>query len=252
MPITWASPRAISRPSDNALLWRWDNTDPFGNNAANENPAGLGTFKYELRFPGQYYDAETGTHYNYFRDYDPAIGRYAQSDPAGLYGGLNTYGYVGAGPLSRVDPQGLFSPDQHYLMTLAAMASISCSKLSRFGLAWDTMWVDFENGSQDPEDSYRHSMCMPGEGRWPHSPSFRDNYIPYNVGSCTQKGLANGLHAVQDGFAAGHKKECWNGGFPGLSHLLHDFVPTPAECSAAIEASKRLIQDFVRRCNCCS
>ena len=68
------SPRAITRPGDNALLWRWDNTDPFGNNAANENPAGQGTFKYGLRFPGQYFDAETGTHYNYFRDYDPQSG----------------------------------------------------------------------------------------------------------------------------------------------------------------------------------
>ena len=75
------SPRAVTRPSDNAIMWRWDNTDPFGANAANENPAGQGTFKYALRFPGQYYDAETGTHYNYFRDYDPTIGRYEESDP---------------------------------------------------------------------------------------------------------------------------------------------------------------------------
>ena len=78
------SPRAVVRPSDSAIMWRWDNTDPFGNNAANENPSGQGTFKYALRFPGQYYDAETSTHYNYFRDYDPSVGRYEQSDPIGL------------------------------------------------------------------------------------------------------------------------------------------------------------------------
>ena len=48
-----------------------------------ENPAGQEVFRYGLRFPGQHFDAETGTHYNYFRDYDPAIGRYLQSDPPG-------------------------------------------------------------------------------------------------------------------------------------------------------------------------
>ena len=103
------SPRAVTRPADNQVMWRWDNSDPFGNNAANENPAGLGAFKYALRFPGQYYDAETGTHYNYFRDYDPAIGRYSQSDPIGIKGGVNTYGYVGQDPIQLIDPLGLFT-----------------------------------------------------------------------------------------------------------------------------------------------
>ena len=72
-----------------------------------ENPSGLGNFTCNLRLPGQYFDRETNLHYNYFRDYDPSIGRYVQSDPIGLGGGLNTYAYVNGQPLRLVDPLGL-------------------------------------------------------------------------------------------------------------------------------------------------
>jgi RHS repeat-associated protein len=55
---------------------------------ANENPSALGTFTCNLRFPGQYFDKETNLHYNYYRDYSPEIGRYIESDPIGLAGGV--------------------------------------------------------------------------------------------------------------------------------------------------------------------
>jgi RHS repeat-associated protein len=100
------TPRQIVNTS-NQLRWRWDFADPFGANVANSNPAGLGSFAYNLRFPGQYYDGESGLHYNGFRDYDPRLGRYIESDPIGLMGGVNTYAYVGGNPLGWVDPTGL-------------------------------------------------------------------------------------------------------------------------------------------------
>jgi len=99
------TPRKVTDVS-NQLRWNWDPT-PFGEGAPNENPASLGQFKYNLRFPGQYFDGETNLNYNYFRDYDPAVGRYVESDPIGLIAGVNTYGYVGQNPLIFVDSLGL-------------------------------------------------------------------------------------------------------------------------------------------------
>ena len=101
------APKKVTQ-TNNGVRWTWDR-DPFGTTTVNENPAGLGTFSYNLRLPGQFYDTETGLSYNYFRDYDPAVGRYVQSDPVGLRGGLNTYGYATANPVMRFDTTGLTS-----------------------------------------------------------------------------------------------------------------------------------------------
>jgi RHS repeat-associated protein len=67
------------------------------------------TLTVNLRFPGQYYDSETGLNQNGFRDYNPALGRYVQADPIGLYGGVNLYGYVNSNPLMYIDSKGLYA-----------------------------------------------------------------------------------------------------------------------------------------------
>ncbi|UCV03882.1 RHS domain-containing protein [Dechloromonas denitrificans] len=100
------TPRA-ARNAAGSIVWQWE-SDAFGATPANEDPDGDGTATtINLRFPGQYYDRESGLHYNWHRYYDPRVGRYISADPIGLAGGLNTYSYVGGNPLSFVDPLGL-------------------------------------------------------------------------------------------------------------------------------------------------
>jgi RHS repeat-associated protein len=84
----------------------WDaDYKPFG-----EVTITLSTITNNLRFPGQYFDAETGTHYNYYRDYNPSIGRYVEADPLGIEKGINhLYAYVANNPLNITDPLGLGS-----------------------------------------------------------------------------------------------------------------------------------------------
>jgi RHS repeat-associated protein len=98
-------------------VWRWDQQEPFGNNPADENPSGLGAFDLPLRLPGQYFEKETNLHYNYFRDYDPSLGRYLESDPVGLDGGLNTYAYVDDAPTQFSDPSGLLTCNGSWVNT---------------------------------------------------------------------------------------------------------------------------------------
>lgn len=83
------------------IVWAAD-YQPFGKINTVTN-----TIEIYSRFPGQVTDSETGLYYNYFRDYDPSIGRYIESDPIGLKGGLNTYAYVEGNPLKFIDPSGL-------------------------------------------------------------------------------------------------------------------------------------------------
>lgn len=106
-PDHLGTPRVITAASDGAIVWRWDQGDASGLTPPNENPVGRGMFTFNLRMPGQYHDRENNLFYNYFRDYDPQTGRYVQSDPIGLEGGINTYAYVEGNPLSYIDPEGL-------------------------------------------------------------------------------------------------------------------------------------------------
>jgi RHS repeat-associated protein len=108
-PDHLGTPRAVIDPTRNVAIWTWDaKSEMFGNSPPNQDPDLDGTaFVFNMRFPGQRFDAASGLVHNYFRDYDPSIGRYIQSDPIGLSGGVSTYLYVNGAPGSLSDMYGL-------------------------------------------------------------------------------------------------------------------------------------------------
>ncbi len=107
------TPRLIADQAKKTV-WRWENQEPFGQTGLQEDPDADGKpFTFNLRFAGQYYDQESGLHYNRNRDYDPATGRYVQADPIGLSGGISLYSYVSGNPLSFIDPLGLAKCDSN-------------------------------------------------------------------------------------------------------------------------------------------
>jgi RHS repeat-associated protein len=131
------TPRLVADAAG-TTVWRWDQQEPFGATPPNDNPSGLGAFDFPLRFPGQYFDRETGLAQNWFRDYDSTTARYIEADPLGMVpgpgsmlpssklakglrrmpaaqriaGGLNhEYTYVANKPLVLIDPFGLYGTE---------------------------------------------------------------------------------------------------------------------------------------------
>ncbi|GGY43171.1 hypothetical protein GCM10011297_14910 [Bacterioplanes sanyensis] len=97
-----ATPQALSDSQQNKV-WSLEQK-AFGESTLSDNQ-----IAFNIRFPGQYYDSESGLHYNWHRYYDAELGRYLQSDPIGLNGGLSTFGYAYQNPINWVDPDGLMA-----------------------------------------------------------------------------------------------------------------------------------------------
>ena len=137
------TPRAVTDTSG-SVLWRWDlQGNPFGEKAATSSHG----YVFNLRFPGQYADTESGLLHNGFRDYCAACGRYIQSDPIGLDGGLSTYGYVSGNPLIAIDPLGTEQRSPDVLLALVPGQG-----------AWDAAINAWEAGRYGPAAAYAGAM----------------------------------------------------------------------------------------------
>ena len=112
--------RRVAIQSDGQVAWQWAYSafgeekpttakTRFANADLNQSfgTTNVPAVTFNLRYPGQYFDQETGLHYNWHRSYSATLGRYTQADPIGLDGGWNRFGYVDSNPLSFIDPKGL-------------------------------------------------------------------------------------------------------------------------------------------------
>ncbi|ROU08956.1 hypothetical protein D9T17_02430 [Lysobacter enzymogenes] len=167
-PDHLGTPRTVIDPSRNVAVWTWDaKSEAFGNSPPNQDPDLDGTpFVFNMRFPGQRHDPNTGLSYNYFRDYEAGNGRYVQSDLIGLEGGISTYGYVGGIPTTSVDPSGLLGTRLPRIgpPTLWNPESEYSARMARQFPSFDTLWRNYpkpNNGepSHPSAEPYALNQC---------------------------------------------------------------------------------------------
>lgn len=227
--------------------WSWV-AEPFGNSAPVEDPVGFGPVKFNLRMPGQYFDEESGLSDNWHRSYDAGLGRYTQSDPIGLAGGINTYSYALNQPTMYSDPTGLFTSSTHNEITAAAIAIAGSPCPSLPGGVANADWFP---GSQAPRNAHWHAMRDGTNPDATVTSASRDygEFVGGQLKSCTCEGLARAMHAVQDSYARGHAGfQPWSGGMPSASHVRADSYPSKGEREGAIKASVDLIRRFGKDC----
>ena len=260
------TPRLMTN-EQNKPVWQWP-YNAFGSNkptgvlkatpnaraAISNRPVLLkatGATELNLRFPGQYFDEEAGTMHNYFRDYDAIQGRYRQADPIGLMASTSRFAYAESSPLKYADPFGLFAAGIHAHVTKEAVSKHCPNLVDQMPVR--TVLVDFQPGSQDPSQSYRHAMCSPGQSA-SEGMTMTEEHIEREVAKCTAEGLANALHAAQDKHSRSHSMcQVWWGSkrlskSALLKHLMGDTAGAGVR-DASVE-SELIVKRFKERCGC--
>lgn len=187
-----------------AVVWG-ASYEPFG-----EVTETTSVIENNIRFPGQYEDGETGLSYNYFRDYDASLGRYVESDPIGLEGGVNTYAYVSADPINRTDARGLASCDCRpmgggFRVGQVKICRYNCkcacpndsSKEVRFT-------IKYSQGTGGSEMCFGQSESMDGHGR--PVPLFGE--FPVNTTAMFSRSSSIGFRAKMDARVKVECKDC--------------------------------------------
>lgn len=197
------TPRRLTNAGGQAV-WQWSYSafgedkptvakNRFANLETTPNPGttSISEVKFNLRYPGQYADEESGLFYNGFRTYDPRVGRYTQGDPIGLDGGWNRFSYVDANPMSFVDPEGLAGgpPRSTPRVPLPGGGAVSNGLLS--GIA------EAMRGSQAGAAGAR-AMAGAGSGRGTINPPLPDSAYVCRGGLCTADRFAGGSGVTID------------------------------------------------------
>jgi RHS repeat-associated protein len=199
------------------VVWAAD-YKPFG-----EATITVSNITNNIRFPGQYFDSETGLSYNYFRDYNPVNGRYIEKDPIGQWGGVNIFAYSNANPINRTDRTGLWGEDVHSGLNSDGYGTFTWAQ--QIGIPPDiARAIAIANNATDNNGNWSLIIGVPGR-HFNTSMGGRDSrdifaeldlrlaIDQYNKGNKCEayNTLGRGLHSVQD-------KIAHMGWFPALPH----------------------------------
>jgi len=202
---------------------------------------------FNVGYPGQYFDVESGLWQNWNRYYDPSIGRYTQSDPIGLMGGINTYVYSNNSPTLNTDFTGLLWYGAHLRITFQAAQICGFGLMDSLKLAWNVMAADFGTQGKDADQTVIHAMGgMVSDGcggkRKQTEQEAKDAADAYIANA--DNPLERRMHAAEDRAAPWHYGESWTSDVSlaeKVSHIYNDVFYGDAIGQAALAGATSVL-----------